>query len=311
MEPADCPSDPRTALARGTLRARVTQVAAAALSHGILQPIPTETAFIDEGPIRFLVRVVSNLARKDQVRRANGQRDAGRENPFLPFEPALYVTDVGASHVCLLNKFNVVEHHLLIVTRQFEPQERPLQLADFTALWRCLAEYDGLGFYNAGMVAGASQPHKHLQLVPLPLTDHGPSVPIEPWIENIRGTSSAVQQISELAFPHAVARLEPGLAESPETAARVTLDLYRRLLVRLGLAADSPQPEISTPAYNLLLTRRWLLLVPRARERVAGISLNALAFAGAFLVRDRLQLERLRELGPLTALQQAAISQAG
>ena len=32
-----------------------------------------------------------------------------------------------------------------------------------------LAEFDGLGFYNGGETAGASQPHKHLQIVPLPL----------------------------------------------------------------------------------------------------------------------------------------------
>jgi sulfate adenylyltransferase (ADP) / ATP adenylyltransferase len=307
MEPADCPSDLRTGFSRGTLRARVAQVAAAALARGLLQPIPTETAFIDEGSVRFLVRVVSNLARKDQVRRADGQHAEGGHNPFLPFEPALYVADAGETHICLLNKFNVVDHHLLIVTRQFEPQERPLDLADFSALWRCLAEYDGLGFYNAGADAGASQPHKHLQLVPLPLTDRGPSVPIEPWIESTRRTPAGVERIPELAFPHALARLEAGLDQLPETAARVTLDLYRRLLVQLGLATDSPPPEILTPPYNLLLTRRWLLLVPRARERVAGISLNALAFAGAFLVRDRAQLERLQDLGPLTALQQAAL----
>ena len=41
--------------------------------------------------------------------------------------------------------------------------------ADFDALARGLAAIDGLAFYNGGTVAGASQPHKHLQLVPVPL----------------------------------------------------------------------------------------------------------------------------------------------
>ena len=71
----------------------------------------------------------------------------------------------------LLNKYNVVPHHLLIITRHFESQESALTQADFQALWTCLAEYDSLGFYNSGESAGASQPHKHLQTVPLPMHD--------------------------------------------------------------------------------------------------------------------------------------------
>jgi sulfate adenylyltransferase (ADP) / ATP adenylyltransferase len=45
-----------------------------------------------------------------------------------------------------------------------------------------------------------------------------------------------------------------------------------------------------------------MLLVPRRHEHFAGISLNAMAFAGVFLVRDRGELERLRRGGPMSAL---------
>lgn len=37
------------------------------------------------------------------------------------------------SHTLLLNKFNVVEHHLLVVTRSFEPQLQHLNINDFAA----------------------------------------------------------------------------------------------------------------------------------------------------------------------------------
>ena len=295
--------------APGTLREELARVTDAALQSGALQPIPTETAFVEDGGIRFLVRVVSNLARKDQLHRAAGERPEGQFNPFLPYDPAMYVADASDTHVCLLNKFNVVEHHLLIVTRQFEPQEAPLNLQDFTALWTCLAEYDSLGFYNAGAEAGASQPHKHLQLVPLPLVSGGPRVPTEPLIAAAAIRPGTVGRTAEFPFAHALARFEPRLAESPQAAARSTLPLYQAMLGELRLLPDSgPSPAITAP-HNLLVTRHWMLAVPRSQERVDSLSLNALAFAGALLVRNRQQLQFLRNFGPLAALQQVALRQ--
>ena len=38
-------------------------------------------------------------------------------------------------HVLLLNKFNVVENHLLVVTREFEQQTDPINANDFAAVW--------------------------------------------------------------------------------------------------------------------------------------------------------------------------------
>ena len=58
--------------------------------------------------------------------------------------------------------------------------------------------------------------------------------------------------------------------------------------------------------YNLLATRRWLLLVPRSEEYFEGISINALGFAGALLVKDTTQLAVLRSHGPMTALRHVA-----
>ena len=63
-----------------------------------------------------------------------------------------------------------------------------------------------------------------------------------------------------------------------------------------------------TAPYNLLITRQWMLMVPRSLEFFRGISLNALAFAGAFLVRDQLQLDLLKQHGPLAALAGVACS---
>ena len=100
-------------------------------------------------------------------------------NPFLPYDADLWVTDISQTHICLLNKFNVIENHILVVTRVFEDQESLLTAEDFEAMWICMAEFDGLAFYNSGPIAGASQQHKHLQIVPLPLAPKGLMGPIE------------------------------------------------------------------------------------------------------------------------------------
>ena len=51
-----------------------------------------------------------------------------------------------------------------------------------------------------------------------------------------------------------------------------------------------------------------MLFVPRAVERWEGISLNALAFAGAILVRDASQLDRVRAAGPMALLRHAGVA---
>src|SRR5512139_3870429 len=170
--------------APGTLGAAVTAVTERALAAGALLPIPTNFTFLEDGGVRFLVRVLANLARKDEERwRREREAAAGKPtNPFLPHEQALFVADVSSTHLALLNKYNVVDRHILIVTREFVDQRALLTPQDMEALWRCMAEYPSLGFYNGGAEAGASQSHKHLQLVPLPLAPEGPPVPIDPLL---------------------------------------------------------------------------------------------------------------------------------
>jgi ATP adenylyltransferase len=249
--------------------------------------------------------MVAALATKDRLTRRTAETGTTDANPFLPYEPAMFVANASPTHVCLLNKFNVVDDHLLIVTREFEDQQSPLTEADFAALWTCMTEYDALGFYNAGAAAGASQPHKHLQMVPLPLASSGPTVPIDPLIDRavIKGR---IGHLDGFPFRHALARHEPQAFETSSDAASALLGCYQQMMEAVGLGDGLRSADSRTAAYNLLVTRRWMLLVPRSREHFEGISLNALAFAGALLVRDSEQLQLLKRCGPMTALRYVA-----
>ncbi|MCC8402926.1 phosphorylase [Paraburkholderia sp. MMS20-SJTN17] len=293
----------RRHLVAGTLWPAILRQTEHALSRGALQPIDTQQSVIESGGIRFLVRQVSSLTRKEQQREQSRKLQTEkrpRANPFLPYEPDLFVADISDTHLALLNKFNVIDHHLLIVTREFERQETLLGLADFEALMACMAEFDGLGFYNAGTEAGASQPHKHLQIVPLPLGDAERPVPIEPLL-------SVEKRRPNLPFRHAFARFDADDSTRAD-AANLALSRYRTLLEAAGVGTvEIDRASCHATPYNLLVTRRWMLLVPRSQERVDGVSVNALGFAGSLFVRDAAQLDVIERLGPMTVLERVAL----
>jgi ATP adenylyltransferase len=260
----------------GTLWSATVECSKAALRCGALQPIATEREAIEADGIDFVVRVLAHLDRKHAALVVQ-HRDGS--DPFLPYDEDLFVAAVSDTHVCLLNKFNVLDHHLLLVTRAFEEQESSLTRADFAALAACMAEFDAFAFYNAGYAAGASQPHKHLQLVPVPIGLGPERTPIDPWLR---------EQSRKLSFRHAFARLAEGVDP---------FATYQDLLRAVELDR-SPRP------YNLLVTRDWMLVVPRSRASFEGVFVNALGFAGGLLVGSREQMERVRELGPLTILRE-------
>ena len=253
---------------------RIRAVAERALACGALEPIATEALERHEQGFPFVLRWVSTLAHKPHPR-----NDAGR-NPFLPPEPELTVGTLGKWHLVVLNKYPVFAGHTLIVTREFEPQTAPLSGNDFLA-WHALLAEGGLGFYNGGEIAGASQPHRHLQWLP----------------EGHLGEN----QLRAFLPPG-----ETGWAELPWAAWREPLPMhtesaawaaaarraYRAALASMGWHDEAPQ----LPPYDLLLRLDRLFFIPRLVERLAGVSVNALGYAGSLFAASP---EKLRALAAL------------
>ena len=110
-------------------------------------------------------------------------------------------------------------------------------------------------------------------------------------------------QIPALPFPHLFAPLDRNLSADPLQGAEITNRLYVEMLTCLGIEAVSQNGELRQSApYNLLLTRRWMLLVPRAAEFYQSISVNALGFAGSLFVRNEKEMEIIRRQGPMEIL---------
>jgi ATP adenylyltransferase len=295
------------------LWAQVVARAEHALAVGVLQTIETEERYIRDSGIDFVVRVRANLERKNRdLIGVPSPAGCGRPaaNPFLPCDRDLFVTDLSPSHLLLLNRYNVLHHHLLVVTRSFEDQETLLDAADLTALASCMAIADGLAFYNAGRIAGASQPHKHLQWVPLPIAGIGPPIPIGPLLTAAR-YDGAVGRVPALPFRHAIGRIDAESTGRKRPWAEAAYRCYHALLAAVGIRVlPAATGQRQSAPYNLLLTRDWMLMVPRSAEHFEGISVNALGFAGSLFVRTAAELELIEAAGPMRALEAVAVASA-
>jgi ATP adenylyltransferase len=75
-----------------------------------------------------------------------------------------------------LNKFPIIAEHFILATKSNKKQKHELEQDDLEATYACLKAWqDGTGskqkrlfaFFNSGEHSGASQPHRHLQFLPV------------------------------------------------------------------------------------------------------------------------------------------------
>ena len=58
-------------------------------------------------------------------------------------------------------------------------------------------------------------------------------------------------------------------------------------------------------SYNVLLTKDFIVLVPRRQENVGSVAINALGFAGTILVNSKAGLDYIHEQDPVNILEAA------
>lgn len=263
-------------------------VAARAEASGDLVPLHTRTLTV-AGSEPFLIReLISSVPRYPRP-------EGPRPNPFLPWESALEVARPGPGHVLILNKYPVQPAHLLLITSQWQPQSGWITPADWQSVAAVAADTGGLWFFNSQATAGASQPHRHLQL--LPRHHRETSCPLAEHLQ--RQLAGASER-----WPWAYAlSARQGRAE-PSAAAQELASLYQAHALALGLGHAGDASPLQ--AYNLLFDDDWFLTVRRRREHCAGFSVNALGFAGCLLRTTGADLAWLTRHGPWALLQEVA-----
>jgi ATP adenylyltransferase len=261
-----------------------------ALSHGALVPLATEVVPLPAIHPFQLRRLVS---RTPKHLRAGGPKP----NPFLPWDPVLEVARPQTGHVVLLNKFPVQPGHVLLITDHWAPQGGWLNAADWAAVAAVASDTGGLWFFNSCGAAGASQPHRHLQLLPRHADE--PSCPLAQQFLELLDPATASGSPVSLPWAHRLSRRDDpsGHADLPA--------LYHRHLAELGLG-DPEQAGRPRHPYNLLFDDQWFLTVRRTREHAAGFSVNALGFAGYLLQTEHSDLAWLQRHGAMALLQAVA-----
>lgn len=165
---------------------------------------------------QFQVRYSPALANKPK---SNKPRDPDQK-PFDPFAdppPELLILGLPA-HFLVLNKFPVTPNHFILATKEYKEQTHMLEEDDIEAAYACLKGYrkageELFGFFNSGEHSGASQPHRHIQFLPVESMRSGMSAG-EDWgvladslIEN-PGTYTAPTALVEIySYPSSVAFL--------------------------------------------------------------------------------------------------------
>lgn len=241
------------------------------------------------------------------------------------------VPQLPPSHALVLNKFAVVPEHSILITRAPKPQTHVLELDDLAAALACVRAYaaaahghdkgseaavsgggDGVGtspgelfvFFNSGPHSGASQPHRHLQLLPVEQMRAGLGEESSSWGALAEG---ADEQLRDLPF--AVLRE----AVTPDTSAEDLhakyVSLYRRA-ARLvspedGDGKDAPGEGEARFSYNMALTSRAIALCPRVAEgapitdrdgrEIGQVQLNGTLLAGTALVKNQELYDAIRE----------------
>lgn len=286
---------------QNALLQRVETVTRSALASGALVPIATQTRIVDSLGVPVELRYLDALARKDAERARGGDRPAGQQrpfNPFLPYDLALFVADVGPDYVVILNKFPVVAHHVLLITREFVEQEAVVSCGDFVAIANLMAAMDGVMFFNGGKTAGGSQSHRHFQWIP-------EALPIEAVLPGQMATQP--QQLTALPFRHAFVHCHFDASSDPAAVGTHWYELFRQCCAMVGVTENDGKLS----PYNLLMTRRWMMVIPRTREFWEydgnSISINALGFGGCMLLRSPTLIDAVERCGVFNVL--AAVTQ--
>ena len=216
-----------------------------------------------------------------------------KTNPFIPWDPRLEVQAVNDNYTLILNKYPVQLGHLLLITNFWKPQNGWLNIDDFEAISKVDKDTTGLWFFNSSKEAGASQPHRHFQL--LRRQTYERICPRYDWFCSLLNNreyfkSDIKQSVS----------IKPRMSKL-DLKANELFNSYKSMIIEMDLGNINNDDKPLKP-YNLLITENWISLIVRSKDRSHGFSINALGFAGYFLGTKRSDIDMLIKFGPESIL---------
>ncbi|KAI2630634.1 HIT-like protein [Hypoxylon sp. NC1633] len=277
-----------------------------AKANGDLTYYPTQVAVLTPSSIPFQLRFSPALAMKPKAPKPK-EPNAKPFNPFENPSPAMLVADLPPSHRLVLNKFAVVPEHFILITTDLKPQTHVLERGDIAATSACIEAYraegqDLFAFFNSGPHSGASQPHRHLQLLPVERMKDG-LADVDQGSE--WGLLAERVTESEKALPFNVFTTSVHSDMSVEDRYDAYLELYRRAVKAVFPDREARSEGEAEISYNFAMTSSCMALCPRTAEGatiksksgedVGVVSLNGTVLAGTALVKNEAEWDALRE----------------
>ncbi|AEO58211.1 histidine triad-like protein [Thermothelomyces thermophilus ATCC 42464] len=313
-----------------------------ARASGDVHFFPTQVTLVNVNSIPFQLRFSPALASKPQVpqppapspdaepsAKEGRPRQPQKKSFFDPFDnppEAMLITPLDPAHNLVLNKFAIVPEHFILATRAFKEQTDLLERDDLEAAYACIEAYhnssenDDSGselyvFFNSGPASGSSQPHRHLQMLP-----------VRRMREGLDGGDGGAWDVlaGQLLDPGVRRRVPFSTFAEPIGPGADLLGTYLRLYRRACAAVLGPtaaaagasqsegRPDGEKEArveYNLAMTRDVMAVAPRVvegtavtaaaedgtgRKEVGRLALNGTVLAGTALVKTQAEWDALR-----------------
>jgi ATP adenylyltransferase len=289
------------------------------------------------------LRYCSSLGKKPKPQKDKAA-PSKKPDPFENPPAELLTADVPTtkpSHLLVLNKFPVIENHFILATKTNKQQTHVLEQDDLEITYACLRAWENeesrekeqrlFAFFNSGQHSGASQPHRHLQFLPVEsMKDEQQASEWVPLIDLIlsgpplAGSSERADTGTEISGrPHEVLR-HPAIPFThfavrlpAEPSGDDLLEAYQGLLQIAREAVDdfiaAGASDLSLHAtedgslpisYNLAMTTSGMAILPRRSEGsmlknddgtdVGYVELNGTALGGTLMVKNQAEWDILR-----------------
>jgi sulfate adenylyltransferase (ADP) / ATP adenylyltransferase len=224
----------------------------------------------------------------------------------------------------VLNKYPVIPNHSILSTVGFERQTDFLDNEDLDVTYACLQAWEAesmerppsrlFAFFNSGEHSGASQPHRHLQLLPVEdMMDPNSSTdgwqPLIDLMTEPLPDNPSILRAPSISFCH----YAMDIPENPESgvlkriyqrlydSARMSVQAWNQARPRdcIDMEENSAAPSIS---YNLAMTTRTMAICPRRNETAVipttdgngSAAVNGTILGGTMMVKEKSEWEALQ-----------------
>ncbi|RHZ72668.1 hypothetical protein CDV55_108856 [Aspergillus turcosus] len=270
------------------------------------------------------------LAQKPSGARADKDRSGPKPDPFENPPTDLVIAQIpqeNPAYTLVLNKYPVIPNHFILATKAWKSQTDILEKEDLDAAYACIKAWRDnqtgqddseskrlFAFFNSGDESGASQPHRHLQFLPVEAMSQGDSGSWRPLIDTVSsqsvGPESEYRRLSQIPFAH----FALPLPENPtaDTLHAIYLSLYRVALSTAKGSLGEHAQATGGPAaisYNLAMTESMMMICPRRCESAripvdpsalrdvqepGVVALNGTILAGTLMVKAEAEWNELR-----------------